>query len=693
MLSFIPWPFSTSASTPGCACCLKCGHNSRCQLHETQKDDQGKAGDELVAALLAHYETPSGACPPSARVDPALAARAGRERLGVSDLWYFGSFFATKMTELAIDFASHHIRGPRKKSWGIEMTLISSFMRGVGRHTRLADITMLRLLMQVGALVPPPPDALVTPVSFRVKSRKLRGLLAPFDELEYGGAKRPKDDAETSEPRELSGEWIVGKELWTRLNRQWLQNKSKGAGHDQRVPERVILYLHGGAYYVFNAATHRLITIPLSKYADARVFAVNYRLAPETRFPGALHDAIHAYRRLTDELHVPPSRILIVGDSAGGGLTLALLMYLRDEGYELPSGAILFSPWVDLTMSCDSWDSNAEFDVVPRPDADDPLNPVACYLGWGENMKKYVTHPYASPLFGDFKGLPPLLVQSGDSEVLRDEITLLAHKATLAGVDVRHELFEDAVHVFQMFPFLPATRRAFQNVRSFVKELDEKFAAAAPPPQSTSNNSQDRSADLGLGSDAERTLEQEMSANAEGSHVVRTNGQEVATGRMASMELAVESEKQDSRNEVLENGLGLDLGTHCEGSSTPLPAHSPGFTARRHHRGLTSPLIRMTPLSPATSSRFPMSESIANSPNVFSHLLSPSSHPHTPRSPPLRPSRVSSPTPSLIPPPSVRVRSRALSHPDVVDLVASFTAQPRVMRTTTFSACGDGDDD
>jgi acetyl esterase/lipase len=74
--------------------------------------------------------------------------------------------------------------------------------------------------------------------------------------------------------------------------------------------------------------------------------AVNYRLAPETRFPGALHDAVHAYRRLTDELHVPPSRILIAGDSAGGGLTLALLMYLRDEGYELPSGAILFSPWV-----------------------------------------------------------------------------------------------------------------------------------------------------------------------------------------------------------------------------------------------------------------------------------------------------------------------------------------------------------
>jgi acetyl esterase/lipase len=97
-------------------------------------------------------------------------------------------------------------------------------------------------------------------------------------------------------------------------------------------------------------------------------------------------------------------------------------------------------------MSCDSWDSNAPFDVVPQPNANDHLNPVACYLG-GEGMEKYLTHPYASPLFGDFTGLPPMLVQSGDAEVLRDEITLLAHKATLAGVEVRHELFQDAVRI------------------------------------------------------------------------------------------------------------------------------------------------------------------------------------------------------------------------------------------------------
>jgi len=94
-------------------------------------------------------------------------------------------------------------------------------------------------------------------------------------------------------------------------------------------------------------------------------------------------------------------------------------------------------------MSCDSWDSNALYDVVPMPGPDDYMNPVALYLG--DNMGRYLTHPYASPLFGEFKGLPPLLIQAGEAEVLRDETTLLAHKATMAGVRVRHELYEDAV--------------------------------------------------------------------------------------------------------------------------------------------------------------------------------------------------------------------------------------------------------
>lgn len=258
---------------------------------------------------------------------------------------------------------------------------------------------------------------------------------------------------------------------------------------------RVILYLHGGkpdssfgcvapalnfrigAYYLFSPATHRRITVPLSRTTGARVFcgsktlasprqsltlfaAVDYRLAPETRFPGPLHDAVSAYLRLITDLSIPPSRILVAGDSAGGGLALALLLYLRDTELPLPAGAILMSPWVDLTLSCDSWEHNAPFDIVPRPVPGDIMDPIACYLGEEHAPGALLTHPYASPLFGAFEGLPPLLIQSGEAEVLRDECALLAHKARAAGVKVKLEVYDDQVHVFQAFSFLPAAERA-----------------------------------------------------------------------------------------------------------------------------------------------------------------------------------------------------------------------------------------
>ena len=99
-------------------------------------------------------------------------------------------------------------------------------------------------------------------------------------------------------------------------------------------------------------------------------------------------------------------------------------------------------------MSCDSWDRNAPYDVVPVPRPGDHLNPIFCYLG--ENLERYITHPYASPLFGDFKGFPPMLIQAGEAEVLRDEISLLAYKASRSGVRVKYELYEDAVGFFSL---------------------------------------------------------------------------------------------------------------------------------------------------------------------------------------------------------------------------------------------------
>ncbi|KAK2461449.1 hypothetical protein APHAL10511_005912 [Amanita phalloides] len=422
---------------------------------------------------LKHYATP-GIPPPSARVDTSLKLQP-RRPVRLWDWWKYAMLVATKATEVTTEVITHHIRGPRRKTWGIEMTVVTSLVRGAARHSSLVDIGTIRMLMSIGGLVPLPSDALVTPVTFHVKKRNLPGLLAEFDDSETGS-------------RELSGEWIVGRRTWQRLQAEW-----KAAHPGSKRKERVILYIHGGAYYLSSAAAQRLISIPLAKYTDSRVFAIDYRLAPETVFPGPLHDVVSAYFRLVDDLHIPPENIIISGDSAGGGLTLALLMYLRDNDYPMPSGALLMSPWVDLTMSCESWESNADCDVVPVPTADNHMNPIALYLG--DQTEQYLMHPYASPLFGDFTGLPPLLIQAGDAEVLRDEITLLAHKATLAGVPVRHELYEDAIHVFQAYPFLVATRRSFMSMRDFVRNILPQYQIGSPKL---------------LGSSAEKELEQEI---------------------------------------------------------------------------------------------------------------------------------------------------------------------------------------
>ncbi|KAJ7492363.1 Alpha/Beta hydrolase protein [Mycena latifolia] len=412
---------------------------------------------------LHHYDRP-GVAPPSARIDPNLKVPE-RAPVRLWHLWKYGLVVVSKATEMTGAVISHNIWGPRRKSWGIEMTLITSFMRGAGRHSALVDIATIRMAMGLSGLIPLPSDALVTPVTFRVRRRRLRGILADLDAAENGH-------------RELSGEWVVGRHTWQRLQAEWKAGQQgRAAAEPQKKKERVILYIHGGAYYLSSAAGQRLISIPLSKYTDARVFALDYRLAPETRFPGPLHDAVSAYLRLVEDLHIPPENIIVAGDSAGGGLSLALLMYLRDNEYPLPSAAILMSPWVDLTMSCESWESNAPFDVVPIPTATNHMNPIALYLG--DQVEQYLTHPYASPLFGDFKGLPPMLIQAGDAEVLRDEIALLAHKATLAGVDVRHELYEDAVHIFQTYPFLDSAHRAFASMHDFARAFRPQAALGA----------------------------------------------------------------------------------------------------------------------------------------------------------------------------------------------------------------------
>lgn len=207
----------------------------------------------------------------------------------------------------------------------------------------------------------------------------------------------------------------------------------------------------------------------------------------------------------------------------------------------------------DLTMSCDSWDSNAGYDIVPRPNPGDHLNPIACYLG--EHMEEFLTHPYASPLFGDFKGFPPMLIQAGECEVLRDEITLLAHKAKLVGVEVRHELYEDAVHVFQALPFLETAQLAFSSCRDFVLHFLPQYQRKTPQE---------------LAGATERGLEEEIGTEAQ--RVVAGDGTETTSPRE---DISSESSAEQSRERT-----ELAAEASREGSPSRSDEDEPSWSAR-----------------------------------------------------------------------------------------------------------------
>ena len=228
---------------------------------------------------------------------------------------------------------------------------------------------------------------------------------------------------------------------------------------------RTILYLHGGGYFFCSPRTHRSITCALARAAMANVFVPDYRLAPEHPAPAALEDALSAYRQLLAEGRAAHA-IVIAGDSAGGGLALALLMALRDAGEPLPAAAVLFSPWTDLAVTGSTVNTLADRDVLFNGPA---LRATArLYLGGdvSDPMK-----PQVSPLYGDFKGLPPLMIHVSDSEVLLDDARRVADKARAAGVEVNFRLWEGLPHAWQIFsPFLPEARVSLQQAAAFIRQ-------------------------------------------------------------------------------------------------------------------------------------------------------------------------------------------------------------------------------
>lgn len=242
----------------------------------------------------------------------------------------------------------------------------------------------------------------------------------------------------------------------------------------ERSDQGAVLYIHGGGYVACSAATHRPITAGLARRARRRVFAMEYRLAPEHRFPAALDDAVAAYRWLLAQ-SVAPRSVALAGDSAGGGLVLAVLVRLREEGLPLPDSAVCFSPWTDLAGTGRSLQANDGRCAMLHPE--NIADFAHAYLGAASPL-----NPHASPVFADLGGLRPLLLQVASSELLLDDACRVHEKMRAAGGVSRLEVVDGVFHAWQMLDgLMPEAGLALQHAAAFMNEPASRVGSSPPP--------------------------------------------------------------------------------------------------------------------------------------------------------------------------------------------------------------------
>ena len=232
---------------------------------------------------------------------------------------------------------------------------------------------------------------------------------------------------------------------------------------DDASPGRTVFYLHGGGYVFGSPKSHSAFTYALAKQSKADVFSLDYRMAPEHLFPAAVDDAVAAYEWLLAEGRAPETMILS-GDSAGGGLALALLLSIKARGLPMPAGAVLLSPWTDLATTGASLDENEKSDAMFKK----------VYIV--EGAKRYLGDadpkaPLASPLYGDLSGLPPMMVFVSDNEVLRDDSLRLQENLEQAGVQSTLVQEKGLIHVWPIFPGrFPEAKKAIKQAAVFIQE-------------------------------------------------------------------------------------------------------------------------------------------------------------------------------------------------------------------------------
>jgi acetyl esterase/lipase len=233
-------------------------------------------------------------------------------------------------------------------------------------------------------------------------------------------------------------------------------------------PQRLLLYLHGGGYIAGSPETHRPLVARLCKATGAAALVVNYRLGPEFPYPAALRDAVDAYRFLIGK-GFSANSIVFAGDGSGGGLAFASMIAVRNAGHPMPAACVTMSPWVDLTLS--GWS------ILENARRDDVLNWELLFASARHYLQK--ANPadmYASPVYGSFHDLPPIMVHTGSREILRDDASKIGELAAAAAIPVSVEVYDGMHHVFQAHPNAPEAKVSLARMGKFVRTHTPKSA-------------------------------------------------------------------------------------------------------------------------------------------------------------------------------------------------------------------------
>jgi acetyl esterase/lipase len=299
------------------------------------------------------------------------------------------------------------VRGPKRPSWSLELEIVAEFMRLYG------------------------------PISMRLTAEQQR---RGAEKLIQPNAVALRARRESAVGHGVPGEWFTPPTL----------------SHDA-----VLYYLHGGGYVIGSANTHQNLIAQLCEDSGCRAFAINYRLAPEHPFPAAIEDAVAGYRYLL-ERGTDPARIVVAGDSAGGGLMFGLLQQIRDLRLPRPAAGVGLSPWCDVNAEGATIALHAPFDYIIEPH----LALSRRWLMAGQDAR----HPLVSAVHADLTGLPPLLIQAGGAEALLDDAVRVTARAREAGVSVQLDVHSDMPHVFQLFTSVtPIARRALADAAAFLR--------------------------------------------------------------------------------------------------------------------------------------------------------------------------------------------------------------------------------